>query len=187
MLTVTSYSPSGKSLSASRSMWISNVSPTLDAGDPVDPMSMPDASMATWPSGSRRTAKIAPGSALMVRSTSMRSTASLIAASFHSSWRACALAVSVPRATGARHAARSIGRVANAERLVELQTNVAEAVDGTRHVQQPDPGTTLPRQGARRIPVRLQVVDPALQGFGVVLAQVLDIADLEPGTFHGTQ
>ena len=33
--TVTSYLPSGKSFSDSRSMWITNSSPTLVAGSPV--------------------------------------------------------------------------------------------------------------------------------------------------------
>ena len=62
-------------------MWITNVSPTADAGSPVALISIPDASIATWPSGSRRTAKIADGSALMVRCTSMRSVVVVVSVS----------------------------------------------------------------------------------------------------------
>ena len=41
-------------------------------GSPVASMSMPEASMSTWPRGSRRTAKTSPGDAETVRDTSMR-------------------------------------------------------------------------------------------------------------------
>src|SRR3546814_16755918 len=54
-------------------MWITNVSPAADAGSPVASRSIPDASMDTWPIGSRRISKIAAGSATMVRWTSIRS------------------------------------------------------------------------------------------------------------------
>src|SRR3546814_2084428 len=54
-------------------MWITNVSPAADAGSPVASRSIPDASMDTWPIGSRRISKIAAGSASMVRWTSIRS------------------------------------------------------------------------------------------------------------------
>src|SRR5437588_8873977 len=73
MWTVTSYLPSGKSLSDSRSMWITNVSPTFSAGSPVWSCSIPDASMATWPAGLRTMSKMAEGAAGMGRVTSMRS------------------------------------------------------------------------------------------------------------------
>src|SRR5665213_2826358 len=54
-------------------MWITNASPTAPAGSPVALCSMPEASMATWPRGSRTTLKIAVASAGMVRLTSKRS------------------------------------------------------------------------------------------------------------------
>ena len=54
-------------------MWMTNVSPTPEAGSPEASMSIPEESMATWPWGSRRTAKTASGGAGKVRCTSMRS------------------------------------------------------------------------------------------------------------------
>src|SRR6478609_4418715 len=73
IFTVTSYLPSGKSLSDSRSMWMTNVSSTADAGSPSALCSMPVASMATCPSGSHNTAKTSDAGASMVRWTSIRS------------------------------------------------------------------------------------------------------------------
>ena len=69
----------GKSLSASLSMWMTNSSPTLVAGTPVQSINMPELSMVTWPFGSLSNAKIRPGSAGIVRATSMRSTVSPVA------------------------------------------------------------------------------------------------------------
>src|SRR5262245_52763685 len=73
MCTVTSYLPSGMSPRASRSMCTTNSSPTAETASPVASINIPDASMSTCPCGSRSTAKIAAGSAGMVRDTSMRS------------------------------------------------------------------------------------------------------------------
>ena len=53
-------------------MCITNVSPTALTGSPVDPMSIPDASIATWPTGSRRIAKISEGVAAIALDTSTR-------------------------------------------------------------------------------------------------------------------
>ena len=47
MMTVTSYLPIGKSLSASRSMCTTNRSPAAVAGSPVASCSMPEESMVT--------------------------------------------------------------------------------------------------------------------------------------------
>ncbi len=73
MVTVTSYLPMGRSPSASRSMWITKVSPSAWAGSPVALCSMPEASMATCPSGLLTTAKMSAAVAGMVRCTSKRS------------------------------------------------------------------------------------------------------------------
>jgi hypothetical protein len=45
--TVTSYRPNGKSLSASRSMCTTKLSPTADTGSPSADISIPELSMAT--------------------------------------------------------------------------------------------------------------------------------------------
>jgi hypothetical protein len=42
------------SFSDSRSMWMTNVSPTFSAGSPVKSCSIPEALMATWPAGLRK-------------------------------------------------------------------------------------------------------------------------------------
>src|SRR6187402_3511069 len=76
MVTMTSYLPIGRSPSASRSMWITKVSPTAPAGSPEALCNMPDASIATWPCGSQTTRKIVAASAGMVRCTSKRSVTS---------------------------------------------------------------------------------------------------------------
>src|SRR4051812_17122052 len=62
-------------------MCTTNVSPTAVTGSPVASINIPELSIATWPSGLRSTAKMAAGSALMVRCTSMRSV--VISASCH--------------------------------------------------------------------------------------------------------
>src|SRR5215471_13922060 len=54
-------------------MCTTKVSPTLATGSPVASISIPELSMATCPCGSVSTAKIAAGSAGMIRCTSMRS------------------------------------------------------------------------------------------------------------------
>src|SRR5581483_8135026 len=54
-------------------MWTTNVSSTALTGSPVASISMPLLSIRTCPCGSRRTAKMAAGSAAMARWTSMRS------------------------------------------------------------------------------------------------------------------
>src|SRR5439155_15405820 len=64
-------------------MWITKVSPTAAAGSPVEDCNMPELSIATWPFGSARIAKIVDGSAAITRSTCMRSL--VIAASCHRS------------------------------------------------------------------------------------------------------
>src|SRR4051812_23023515 len=73
MITVTSYLPIGRSLSASRSMCTTNSSPTSPTGCPSADWSMPVLSMATWPRGSRSTANTSAGVAAMSRRTSKRS------------------------------------------------------------------------------------------------------------------
>ena len=59
MAIVTSYLPSGRSFSESRSVCITNWSPTAVTGSPVASINMPEATMATWPCGSLRMPKIA--------------------------------------------------------------------------------------------------------------------------------
>ena len=54
-------------------MWITKVSPSARAGSPVALCSMPDASMATWPSGSHSVPKMVAASNGMGRCTSKRS------------------------------------------------------------------------------------------------------------------
>src|SRR5271169_3178358 len=54
-------------------MWMTNWSPTLVAGSPVESINMPELSIVTWPLGSRSRLKIRPGCAGIVRWTSMRS------------------------------------------------------------------------------------------------------------------
>src|SRR6478672_1252777 len=73
IVTVTSYLPIGRSPNDSRSMWMTNVSPTAPAGSPLALCNMPDASIATWPRGSHTTRKMVAASAGMVRWTSNRS------------------------------------------------------------------------------------------------------------------
>ena len=58
-------------------MWTTKASPTARPGSPVDDMSIPEASMATWPSGLLTTAKTSAGSAGMMRWTSNRSSFSI--------------------------------------------------------------------------------------------------------------
>ena len=60
-------------MSASRSMCTTKLSPTPVTASPVADISIPELSIATCPLGSHNTVKIAPGSAAIVRSTSMRS------------------------------------------------------------------------------------------------------------------
>ena len=62
-------------------MCTTKLSPTAVTGPPVEDMSIPELSIATCPLGSHNTAKIAPGSAAMVRWTSIRS--SVMAAVCH--------------------------------------------------------------------------------------------------------
>src|SRR4030081_1617008 len=54
-------------------MCTTKLSPTALAGSPSASCSMPEASIATWPCGSQRTAKMSADGAAMVRWTSMRS------------------------------------------------------------------------------------------------------------------
>src|SRR6478735_529475 len=54
-------------------MCTTKLSPTAWAGAPSASCNMPEASMATWPWGSQRTAKISAAGAAMVRWTSIRS------------------------------------------------------------------------------------------------------------------
>src|SRR6478609_2987259 len=73
IVTVTSYLPiSGKSLSDSRSMCTTKVSPAAVTGSPVASWSIPDESTATWPCGSQSRAKTSAAGAAMSRSVSMR-------------------------------------------------------------------------------------------------------------------
>ena len=62
---------------------------------------------------------------------------------------------------------------------------------GAGHVEPPHPGTAGAGQGDRLVPARLEVGDPGPQRQGVVLAQGLDVADLEAGLLeradHGRQ
>ena len=73
----------------------------------------------------------------------------------------------------------------HAEHLVDGDPAVVEADGRGRHVEPPDVGPGPADQGHRLVPVRLQVGHPAAQGPGVVLAQRLDVADLEAGPLHG--
>jgi hypothetical protein len=52
-------------------MWTTNVSPTAPTGSPDADINIPELSMATWPSGSHSTAKMASGDAGIVRGTSI--------------------------------------------------------------------------------------------------------------------
>src|SRR4051812_37086640 len=54
-------------------MWMTKVSPWAVAGEPEELWSIPEASIATWPSGLVMTLKMVAGSAGMVRWTSKRS------------------------------------------------------------------------------------------------------------------
>src|SRR4051794_33938441 len=54
-------------------MCTTKVSPTAETGSPVQDCSIPELSMATWPRGSRSTAKTSDGEASMTRDTSKRS------------------------------------------------------------------------------------------------------------------
>src|SRR4051812_43292161 len=55
-------------------MWITKLSPTAVAAVPLEDCSIPEASMATWPSGEDTIWKMAAGSAAIRRATSKRST-----------------------------------------------------------------------------------------------------------------
>src|SRR5215207_6370925 len=70
--TVASYFPIGRSLSASRSMCTTNVSPTARTESPSADCSIPEASIAPWHIGSHSKAKIFCGDAAMSRATSAR-------------------------------------------------------------------------------------------------------------------
>src|SRR5580693_453879 len=54
-------------------MATAKLSPTAPTRWPLAAISIPELSMATWPCGSQRTAKISAGSAAIARSTSIRS------------------------------------------------------------------------------------------------------------------
>src|SRR5689334_804031 len=136
MWTVTSYLPSGKSLSDSRSMWITNVSPTCSAGSPVKSCSMPDASMATWPAGLRTMSKIDVGEAGIGRVTSMRSGRNTVSGTgrlLHTSLRGVTgcreVRASLPR--GVEDAVHVFGR----EQLVDLRLDRAGAAHGRAHAR----------------------------------------------------
>jgi hypothetical protein len=73
MITVTSYLPIGKSLSASRSMCTTNSSPTFSTGSPSADWSIPELSIVTWPCGSVSNANTLAGVAAISRWTSKRS------------------------------------------------------------------------------------------------------------------
>jgi hypothetical protein len=72
----------------------------------------------------------------------------------------------------------------DAEHLVQLDVVAVEAEPRACHVQPPDPGGALADLLDRLAPVRVQVRAPGRQGPGVVLAQVLLVADLEAGVVH---
>ena len=69
----------------------------------------------------------------------------------------------------------------DAEHLVHVDPAVGEADRRAGHVQPPHPRPPCADEADRLVPVRLQVGDPRPQRPGVVLAQRLDVADLEAG------
>src|SRR5439155_15560162 len=71
---------------------------------------------------------------------------------------------------------------AGGQDLVHLQVAPFEAPRRDRHVEVPHAEPTLSGEGDARVTVGLEVGHPTAQRHPVVLPQVLEVADLEPGS-----
>src|SRR5689334_18665387 len=80
-----------------------------------------------------------------------------------------------------RHARPPVAVELDAEHLVELDPVELEAEPGPGHVEPPDPRRALADLGDRLVPVVVEVAASAGERLGVVLAEVLLVAYLEPG------
>src|SRR5207253_6389026 len=82
------------------------------------------------------------------------------------------------------HAADTVVGAAG-EDLVDLGAARFEVHGRGGHVQAPDAGPGQAHVGDGRVPVGLEVGDPLPQGEGVVLAQALEVPDLEARVLDG--
>src|SRR5690349_20911650 len=83
-----------------------------------------------------------------------------------------------------RHVRAPVLVRSDAQDLVELDPVELEAEPGSGHVEPPDPRRALADLGHRLVPVGVEVAAPARERLGVVLAEVLLVADLEAGVVH---
>jgi tetratricopeptide (TPR) repeat protein len=83
-----------------------------------------------------------------------------------------------------RHAGRAVLLQLDTKDLVELNSVAVEAQLRTSHVEPPDAGGAHADLLNRFLPVRVQVGAPGSERLGVMLAQVLLVADLETVVVH---